>query len=618
MSALLFQKRVNELSQLFPGSVHLARMQQQAASIQGASRQDALIAIWPQTPWALADEGFVFGCMPSGASAILPKSSMNGMTLCVGMPGSGKTSLMSLIAMQAASLGIGTSFITHKDSGSATHGLAQLSANNAALDLYPPDGATKSDYFAHLLGALENVYFLNYGSHLILRELDSLEKPCCWSQILHALEQRRFKDARQAGYQQAAMSALRRLTANDGGLFSTAQGLSWDKRFQIPHEVNLFGISPDQIRYYLSIILWSYLRWTGARRLSDRTLTHLILVDDARLIFRERNQPTADVILHNIDVSNAGGGGLTICSQNCHAIDVAYLQSASVVVLIGPQTPEDVGKMRARMQLSSNQSQYLITQPQYHAVLHVRGAEPIPIKLLDPLTFTPKNIGDLSQHRTRLMLDGYHPKLWEPPAEDKHEEKGSTSTAAKPTDKDAQSETVPATYVAAIATLLKSPWMLQSEWKKAAGLSTKDITQMMTHCLIKRYALGRTVFFETTEHTAKVCKLHLPRLPGVGGYKHRWLVARIKAYHEKQGSKGRTEVTLGTQRIDLVVESQDGSKTAYEVMLSDSNLSETINGLLAFDGARIIITDSKSATKAAKDQGITVRSVAQAIRTWTP
>jgi hypothetical protein len=419
------------------------------------------------------------------------------------------------------------------------------------------------------------------------------------------------------GYLQSALGALRRLTGNDSGLFSSEGCMSWNDRFMHGHEVNLHGLHPDQIRFFLSITAWAFLRWMSTHSRGDRELRYLNFIDDARMIFRTRQLNSADPLLHHLDTGHAYGSGVVMATQGLETIDRAFLQSAGLIVLIGGQSPDDVMSIRTRMQLTSEQIEYCINQQPYHAVLHVRGAglPPIPIKLLDPLTFTPKNIGDLSEHNTRLMLEGYEPKLWEPPAKDNHDEKAST--VSKPTAKDTQSIKVPATFVAAIATLLKSPWMLQSEWKKAAGINTKDISQMETRGLIIKHNLGRSVFYEITEKAASLSKLGLPRLPGVGGYKHRWLVARVKAYHEKQGSKGRTEVAQGTQRIDAVVEHPGGTRVAYEVMLSDSNLSETINGLLAFDGARIIITDSKSATKAAKDAGIIVRSVSQAIRLYT-
>jgi hypothetical protein len=568
----------------------------------------------------------LLGQTPAGMHVRLGLDALCCRTVILGIPGSGKSVLASRLVDRTSQRGVWV-FATDAKSSPTTvlrHGVPMLGPAEATLTMATPPGFSENTWLTMLLWLFESTLYLSYGSQHIRRAYEAIRQRCesdsiCLTQLaalVHSRIRRTKGNYKELSQLQTAAMVLDRLSKADLGLFSSTSMVPWKRRLRRSHGVWLRGVPAESGRIFTLATLYAAIgREHALNTHGSRQLRSLFVLDDARTLVRSagHHQQTSgtDPFLHAVDVGQSAGLGTVVVIQNLDELDPGFLVGADNLILCGPVDMNDVNKLRHRLQLTPEQADYLAHQPRYHALVHLRSHEysyAFPVQLAGPEHCLSEDEARTLQVRNRQqLLAGFKPSKWAPQTEPIEQAEIKASSPEQipggPASPHCSSVQLDPQPHRCLVTILHNPWLLQSELAKIVGIGGRVITSIRNHLeqrgYVKQHKLGRYVLWEPLEVGATAVGMKLRNLAGRGSYAHRWLQARIEAWLEQQAAQVKVEAECGHGRIDVLATMSDGSRTAYEIMLSDGNLVTTLDKLAELDASSsvVVCVDTEAARR---------------------
>ncbi len=556
--------------------------------------------------------------LPDGSPARIDRDRLNGLTIVLGAPGSGKSVMVGRLIETLRRAGIWILATDLKGDDQPAHALPVLEPREAAITTSPPPGLEAGVWFTKLLWLLESSSFIDYGALFIRREHERLtgisRSEISFAELAAALQiqVRTSRVFKEQGYLATAAAALDRMTTGDGGLFSSASMLPWSTRLAHPHALHLSRTTALAARLAVLATLHAYILSGPVRQRTGRALGGLAVLDDARALIREsslRSTSGVEPFQHAFDTGQSAGLGVLVVAQNLAELPRDLLASADNMILCGPVEGSEVTRLRDRLELTSEQAAYLQHQEAFRALVHLRAGawtHPFPVRLL-PCAADP---GALAQERMDAKADllaGFSTTPWTPataaagtpppsatnPVTKQGTTQGTMPNTAPPPALD------PAAH-RCLGTILAKPYLLQSEIGKRCGVAGREITAtrdaLEAAGLVAVHKLGRLVLWEPLEPAARRLGVTFAPLSGRGGHPHRWLCHRIAAWARACGADAFLEHDWHGRRLDVLIRHPNATRAAYEVVLSNSNLDDTLEKLAAFgaDTSVVIVADRKA------------------------
>lgn len=595
------------------------------AAAQERMRRLALQAVtrghpgWPVLPTALdgiAAGDILLGILPSGVAVRASLQAMNGLTLVVGIPGAGKSTLTLGWAEAVHRAGRWACWI---DSKTAPGEMLRLSLpvldpQEASITLTPPAGCAGDVWFAKLRWVLEHSLYIVDATLVLDHTLDRVRpllppsREPCLADLYHALAnwswaRGSWRDEQLRG---TARTTLQRLLDGGHGLFTARKMLPWATRLSHSHGVRLHGVTPDAGRVFVLMLLLAFLEHQTSRSVQDRQLHGLAFLDDARWIVRDLQRSGTsgtDPFQWIHDVAHSKGLGLVVNVQSLAELGHNLVRAATTLVLAGPLHGDDVKYLRTHLQLDSDQADYLQHQLPHHAVVwssRLGFTYPFPVRLPGPEHLADGGTAAAVQVESkRQLLAGHSQAPWSPP-----QEAGSplpaqsTVTPLKPRRCSPGADK-------ALRAVIAFPWLYQDEVARSIGIRGRELTairdEMVQNGYVKAVAVARFVAWEVSEAGAAQVAAAYEPLSGRGSFPHRWLQSRAAAFLRRSCRRVETEFAVGdgAQRVDVYGELADGTTLAYEIMLGQDNLDETLDKLATLAAvSTIVVGDSKAAKSA--------------------
>jgi hypothetical protein len=498
--------------------------------------------------------------------------------------------------------------------------LPQLTALEASFELGEQGSWLSEAASVELFAAgLEAVAYVHSGVLHLHDAADSLFKQqkdarICLPQLTAQLR-RLYQQTRQYSKQQqleSAINAIRRVIGPDGQLFSGVKTLPVQRRFEQGHLVHLASEPPEAKRLVINLLRQYFLRYAQFRGFNDRSLRWLVIADDARQLVSEVTRKGAVAIDQGqdlLDRAQSAGQGLVVATQSLAGLPQNLVEEADLVVMIGQQIDADISAASRRAGWNHLQRQYLQTQPPYHAVFHHRQGfvQPYPVLLSPPdkALLPHEQVRSIQAQAKEQLLAGVQPTLWKPPA-DRPASPGSSATS----DQTNSVSTKPAPQLGVdarhlLGTLCSSPYLLQSEAYELIGskghrrLGTV-MAELEGHGLVKIHSLGNCKPVEVLPFV-QVVGLKAPMLEGRGGFVHNWLCRRVQAYNQAMGNDVKLEFAWHQGRFDAWVRYPNGDTLVYEVMMSLSNIPQTLDKIATYGAgvASVICGDTVAKKKIA-------------------
>ena len=606
-------------------------------------------------PATVVEGPFLVGSLPAGQPVRLASTCLNGLTLVYGDTGTGKTSLVSRWITSAIEHDLWTLFIDTKtgENEILQHPAPMLNVDEAAQSLAPPPGCDELAWLVAMLITLETTLWLVSGSQEIIEAYRRVRavaaEEICFAQLGHHLEQsvrstKRWSKSLQ--HQESALAALRRLNG-DGTLFAAAQMLPWERRFKFSHGVRIRDATPEAIRTFALIMLAAFRKHAEAQEWTQRLLRALLVFDDARVIVKDLGRSghaAVDPMIDAIDKMHASGIGVVVNVQHLSELPKSLIVSARNLILVGQVAGDDARQLQARLQLTPKQKDYLMHQPDYCAVCHLRRhafSYPFPVTLAPPDCALSIAEARTRQEATkRKMLDGFAPRLWQPPLEvtPPAQRPAPTPTAGDPGELSQEEAKPPAESAgdgleqaafALLQSVLTQPHLLQVEHGRCAGIEGRELTairdRLVDQDLLRVQRCGRYVLLEPTAAAAKTLGTKLEPLTGRGDYPHRWLQARLASWLEADHPRVEMEYATKLGHFDVYAETATGDRVAGEVVLSMDTLDRALEKLAAFNGRCILVVMDTAAAKQvqkvvgegalwSREHAVEVMTVAQLIK----
>jgi hypothetical protein len=565
-----------------------------------------------------ADTGLWLGDLPGGNPCVLPLSRLVDSTILLGRPGTGKSLQQDRWACALNARGVTTCMVDNKllpHDHSRRHPFARLNPLEAAIALRRTPSMDDGPMWALLLRLLEQIAYLQFGAaelndaHAALRKDLGADTELCLAHVAHAvnlkLEAEKKKRPYATRYLESAVAAARRVLDVDGGLFSATGCVPLERLLGHSVCVHLCQVSPAAARLYFA--LHAYLNVQRARQQgrSDRALQVLYMLDDSRLLLGGSSRKDSLDVQANQDLwdkAASAGIGLVAAVQSLSELPDAIINEAGNLLMIGPQSPGDLYRLRGRLGLSAAQQEWLQHMPLHQGVAHLRRhafTAPFPLSMPGPDTLPPVNVTRQVQLEAKaLLLSGVCPTKWQAPV-------AASTSPLKPgkreDDKPAEAKQLPPQAATLLKTVAQHPHLLVSEAVSVAfaddthGRTLKQWVQMLeAGGYIRVHKLGNTQPVELHDVAASVVG-KIPKLTGRGHFLHNWLMARTTSYYTTLGATARTEYGVDSGRIDVYARLPAGQVILVEVMMSLSNLESTLDKLAAHAAdQRIIITASSA------------------------
>lgn len=586
------------------------------------------VGAWERLPPAdaFADGRYLVGHQPDGQPVVLSDADINGpLTLLVGPPNSGKTYLMERWMAAADAGGIPVIGVDTKNGPGVQplHPLPVLEPGEAALSMEPPQGSDARAFLNRLLTLIEQTLYLHSGSGHILEawqrllERTPVGDAVCLRQILHDLEERAGQIrsfSKAAQHLESAVVALRRLCGSHD-LFSAVRGLSWAHRFVHSHVLRMRGLPAEAVRIGAMLYCEAFLRHAEAAGWQHRQLRTLFAFDDARVLARSLGRDghaAVDALLNFMDLAHAGGGGVLLAVQHLGEVSADLVAAANALLLIGPTSAEDVRQLRSRLQLTPAREVYLLQQPAYHAVVHLRNHAwplPVPVCLAGPAyAMDAQEAAKQRVVRKRALFAGVDVKLW------KHQEEPPIVAAPRPRPKPpapgpnvvpVERQPLPAEQHRLLVALLDRPWLLQTELGARCGVEGRLITALRDELaqtgLVVVHRFARYTLWEATAAAASRIGRVFEPLAGRGAFPHRFLQRRWAAWMQRACPRVAIVHEIpGVGPVDGYAEREDGTRVAVEIVLSPETLERSVAKLGRVHGERMVVVLDKTAAKAAQ------------------
>jgi len=588
-------------------------------------------APFPVMPTALdgiAAGDITLGTLSSHLVCKPPRSLLLGLTLIIGPPGSGKTTLLESIAGSAAASNLHTLLLDTKNAASVVlrHPLPMLTPVEGAISLRPPPDETRDAWLHKTLTWIEHACYLHSGSRLIdhaaRQVLAHSGTEACLAEVLFQLEsessaKRSFK---ADNHRESAIVALRRLVHADQGAFHVQRMLDWQRRLACSHGYYLRGMSAEAVRVFALAILFAHLVVGQASPDTSRRLRRLMLLDDARVIVKgtqREGMASVEPIQQLLDLGEAAGLGLVVCIQNLSEVSLNLLSMANNIILVGPVDGAETRFYRERLELTHEQTEYLIHQPKFQAVAALRRhpsfswAFPLFLPRPDQL-LSASDARCIQAQAKERMLAGADVQSWPapiarptsvaatpPPATTASEPPSASTTTASPQDTSDAALDPP--LHALVLSALSHPCRLQVEHGRACGIAGRELTDLRDQLvgleLLQCHRIGKCVLWEATPKAAElVGRIHQP-LHGRGDFPHRWLAHRLAEHLRTQHPRAQVEFAWQGGFLDVYAEGIHGDLHAYEVVMDFDTLERALEKLRAFPGKRVVVCQDQAAAK---------------------
>jgi hypothetical protein len=601
--------------------------------------QAAGTTVWGSLPppEAFGSGSFVLGTTADDHPVCLTPDDLNGLTLIVGMPATGKTVVLQRFISVADSLGLCVIGISIKNDKPDGHTLPVLTGAPLGLGLGPPAGCAADEFMARVVTLIEQSLYLHSGSRHVLDAWTSLGRlhtdgsQVCLREVLHELEHRSHQFSpvsKTAQHLESAIVALRRLCMATS-LFSGTRPLPWEARFGHSHVVDLQGYGAEAVRLAAQLYLEAFSRFARVQHWADRSLRGLFCLDDARVIvhsMERQGQASVEAFLNMVDLCHVYGQGVVVACQNLGEVAADLVTSANIVVLIGPVAAEDARKLSGRLQLDRSREFALLHQPKYQAVMHVRNhAWPVPVPVVlsppEPLLLDRETI---RAARLARMVHGHRLELWQPPAAPT-----PTSSAAPPKATQAKGGSLldPKLHRLLVCAL-EHPHYLQTELGEACQIEGRELTDLREDLaargLIRMHKLIRFTLWETLEKAGDAVGRSWSALPGRGAFPHRFLQARWVAWKRRTYVRADAEAHVpGVGPVDGLAQAADGSRSVVEIVLSLDTAQRSIQKLAAIDGERTLVVPDAAAVKQMRSlltglHGVSVLTVQETVKLSQP
>jgi hypothetical protein len=580
-------------------------------------------APFPVLPTATpCDKGLWLGDLPGGAHFVLAGGRLVDTTILLGRPGTGKSLQQDRWACALNAQGVTACMVDNKllsHDQSRRHPFAQLGPLEAAISLRRAAFMEDGPMWALLLRLLEQVAYLQFGAaelsdaYAALRKDLGTDAELCLAHVAHAvnlkLEAEKKKRPYATRYLESAVAAARRVLDVDGGLFSATGCVPLERLLDGSVCVHLSQASPEAARLYSALHAYLQVQRARQQERSDRSLHVLYMLDDSRLLLGGSSRKDSLDVQANQDLwdkAASAGIGLVAAVQSLSDLPDAIVNEAGNLLMIGPQSPGDLYRLRSRLGLSAAQQEWLQHMPLHQGVAHLRRHEftaPFPLSMPGPDTLPPVNVTRQAQLEAKaLLLDGVCPTKWQPPvAASASPLKSGNSDKERPP----KAKQLPPQAVTLLKSIAQHPHLLISEAVAVAftedvhGRTLRGWVQMLEAAGYARiHKLGNAQPIELLDAVASVVG-KIPKLSGRGHFLHNWLMARAATYHTTLGATVRIEHGVDSGRIDVYARLPAGQVVLIEVMMSLSNLESTLAklGTHTADQRLILCASSAEAAK---------------------
>ncbi|MEL6497968.1 MAG: hypothetical protein AAFZ67_11350 [Planctomycetota bacterium] len=574
------------------------------SAVHLAAREHGVQMWLPLPPAGAFADGFRIGSSCDGRPVSVCQKQLAGpLTVVVGPPASGKSTLIERLVKQLDASGLTAQCIALKpgEASASRFTIPDLPIGRAGFSLQPPPGVPFGEWLAAYCRLIEQNVYLHSGTRFVIEVVDSIgEDGLCLARVLHGLKARAAKARtwKSSNQLESACNGLDRLSTGHT-LFSMSSQFPWQYRLGRSHSLSLAGLPPEATRLASLLIPEAWCRWAAVQGWTDRTPRFAFIIDDARLVAKpvsRGSSASVDALTNLIDLGHAYGLMMILAVQSTQELDPALLATARNLILIGPQTAEDLRMLQTRLALDRDRTSYLLTQPRFRATCHLRASEhpfAFPVVLASPDDLpSPTEATRIRLQRQAGLLEGWTPKVWKPEhSEDQssRESKATQQNALDPKDH------------ALLSTFAYRPYLLQTEAARISPIRVtgRELTasreRLEQRGLVMTVQLSRYTLWQLQEQACRKIGVQPVPLAGRGSFEHRWLQARARAWLSPDHVRTELERDLGHGPVDVWGQRATGDITAFEIVLDLATLDAIPRRLRGFTGRLIVVVPDRSA-----------------------
>lgn len=352
---------------------------------------------------------------------------------------------------------------------------------------------------------------------------------------------------------------------------------------------------------FLTNILYTH---NKANDLSGAKLRHLVVVDEARILFqanRDKNTFGESIVNELVSKTRDYGIGFLVLSQEAASIS-QVLRSLAYLKIAFPLTDgEDIAAIEKSFGLDPEQRKHLFKLPPQRWAVVSYGGFSRPFLLAAPWFQIKRRMDD---HLLKQRMAAF----WE-----------SIRQRSESCQSDVveQDPSIPPELTPMAAALLfflgKEPFLKVTQLKDAPGFkSPVEVARALEELEQKNLIIRRGI--RTGPTKPSVYPELLPKAwehlgmnspPGKGGFEHKLFQHLVAASLKAQGLKAVIEGRTKSEgkAMDVLASHKDGTSTAYEITLNLGNLLHNIRQDLAQGAARVVVvTPGKTEQQQAKDE----------------